>query len=239
MSHLTVHTVKINLHLPVSSLGFKQSVPETMSAALFQKLITCFTRPSKANYKHKTDSFSSYYDYYDSEKYYDDDDELDQAANDIIATLLDAETDGAALQKQIDDIISIHTAPPDRRSNGGTSKTSLKKKWIRRLARAIFQRLEKILARVLEAENSNSNSNDYTKNNHDHHHHHPKLGRAMQKAMERAAAEAKVVLKGIPDLPRNHPVCCSLIALGILVLLLPWALEALGFAELGPVEGTE
>lgn len=38
---------------------------------------------------------------------------------------------------------------------------------------------------------------------------------------------------------RDHPVWCAVIALGILVLLLPWALEALGFAETGPIAGED
>ena len=36
---------------------------------------------------------------------------------------------------------------------------------------------------------------------------------------------------------KEHPVWATLIALGILAVLLPWAIEALGFGELGPVEG--
>ncbi len=36
---------------------------------------------------------------------------------------------------------------------------------------------------------------------------------------------------------RDHPVWTTLIAIGILVVLLPWVLEGLGFGELGPIEG--
>jgi len=36
----------------------------------------------------------------------------------------------------------------------------------------------------------------------------------------------------------EHPVYTTVVALGILVILLPWVIEALGFAELGPVEGS-
>ena len=35
----------------------------------------------------------------------------------------------------------------------------------------------------------------------------------------------------------THPVFCTVIAIGILVLLAPWAIEALGFGALGPTEG--
>lgn len=36
---------------------------------------------------------------------------------------------------------------------------------------------------------------------------------------------------------KEHPVFCTIVALGVLVLLAPWAIEALGFGELGPIEG--
>lgn len=56
------------------------------------------------------------------------------------------------------------------------------------------------------------------------------MGLALTEAFTKASAEAKCFVC-------EHPVLCTVIALGILVLLMPWALEALGFAELGPVEG--
>lgn len=56
------------------------------------------------------------------------------------------------------------------------------------------------------------------------------MGKAMKEAFEKAVAEAA-------DFAHDHPYFCALIAVGILVILMPWALEALGFAELGPVEG--
>jgi hypothetical protein len=56
------------------------------------------------------------------------------------------------------------------------------------------------------------------------------MGSIMKEAFDKAVAEAT-------DFAKEHPVYCTLIALGILVLLVPWAIEALGFAELGPVEG--
>jgi len=41
---------------------------------------------------------------------------------------------------------------------------------------------------------------------------------------------------------KEHPILTSVlvtvIAIGILVILLPWAVEALGFGELGPIEGS-
>jgi hypothetical protein len=58
------------------------------------------------------------------------------------------------------------------------------------------------------------------------------MGQAMKEAFEKAISEAV-------GFAREHPAYCTLIALGILVALgLPWAIEALGFAELGPLEGS-
>lgn len=59
------------------------------------------------------------------------------------------------------------------------------------------------------------------------------LGEAMKDAYD-LAAQAVAVVWGFAQ---DHPVFCALVALGILVILVPWAVEALGFAELGPVEG--
>lgn len=39
------------------------------------------------------------------------------------------------------------------------------------------------------------------------------------------------------DFARDHPVYCTIIAIGILVLLAPYVLEIIGFGELGPIEG--
>ena len=53
---------------------------------------------------------------------------------------------------------------------------------------------------------------------------------AMTDAVEKATAAAIGFAK-------EHPVFCTIVALGVLVLLAPWAIEALGFGELGPIEG--
>lgn len=57
----------------------------------------------------------------------------------------------------------------------------------------------------------------------------PVLRDAYDKACEAAKATRGFVME--------HPVFCTLIALGVLVVIAPWAVEALGFGELGPVEG--
>jgi hypothetical protein len=59
------------------------------------------------------------------------------------------------------------------------------------------------------------------------------MGQAMKVAYEMAAQAAKDVLQFAKD----HPVFCALVALGILVVLMPWLIEVLGFGELGPIEG--
>jgi hypothetical protein len=56
------------------------------------------------------------------------------------------------------------------------------------------------------------------------------MGKAVTEASEKAIAEAA-------GFAHDHPYFCALIAVGILAILMPWVLEALGFAELGPVEG--
>lgn len=60
-----------------------------------------------------------------------------------------------------------------------------------------------------------------------------KLGPVLKEAYEKVWD----VAQGIEGFVQEHPVFCTVIALGVLVLIAPWALEALGFAELGPVEG--
>ncbi|OCL04818.1 hypothetical protein AOQ84DRAFT_399893 [Glonium stellatum] len=57
------------------------------------------------------------------------------------------------------------------------------------------------------------------------------MGQAMKNAFDRAINAAE-------EFVEDHPVFCTLVALGILVVLAPWAIEALGFGELGPIEGS-
>ncbi|CAG8917624.1 unnamed protein product [Penicillium salamii] len=57
--------------------------------------------------------------------------------------------------------------------------------------------------------------------------------------MARAAADAAAQSKDAAfDFVTDHPVYATLIALGILALLTPWALEIIGFGDLGPIEGS-
>lgn len=62
---------------------------------------------------------------------------------------------------------------------------------------------------------------------------HEKLGPRVKDAYHRAWA----VAQGVEGFAMDHPVMCTVIALGVLALVAPSILEVLGFAELGPVEG--
>jgi len=59
------------------------------------------------------------------------------------------------------------------------------------------------------------------------------MGQAIKVAYEKATQ----VVAGVLGFAREHPVFCAVVALGILVILVPWAIEVLGFGELGPVQG--
>ena len=56
------------------------------------------------------------------------------------------------------------------------------------------------------------------------------LGKTIELALEKAVAAATGFAK-------DHPVYFTLIALGVLVIVAPWVLEWLGFAEIGIIEG--
>ena len=60
------------------------------------------------------------------------------------------------------------------------------------------------------------------------------MARAMKEAFEKASAIAS---KFVEEHPVLTVAVTVVIAIGILVFLLPWAVEALGFGEFGPIEG--
>ena len=62
---------------------------------------------------------------------------------------------------------------------------------------------------------------------------HDKLGPAIRDAYNKAWQ----VANEIEGFVIQHPVMCTIIALGVLAIIAPWVIEALGFAELGPLEG--
>jgi hypothetical protein len=59
------------------------------------------------------------------------------------------------------------------------------------------------------------------------------MGQAMKDAYEKATQ----IVADVLEFAKEHPVFCAVVAVGILVILAPWAIEALGFGELGPIEG--
>lgn len=62
--------------------------------------------------------------------------------------------------------------------------------------------------------------------------------RPMSAALREVYDKVACVVDGIEGFVKDHPIVCALIALGILVLLAPWVIEALGFAEGGILEGS-
>ena len=59
------------------------------------------------------------------------------------------------------------------------------------------------------------------------------MGQAMRDAYDKVAK----VVEQLWQFAKDHPVFVAVVALGILVVLAPWAIEVLGFGELGPIEG--
>ncbi len=67
-----------------------------------------------------------------------------------------------------------------------------------------------------------------------------KLEVALRTGVEIGLAATEAVGKAVAAVEgfaKEHPVYFTLIALAVLVLLSPWVIEALGFGELGPIEG--
>ena len=56
-------------------------------------------------------------------------------------------------------------------------------------------------------------------------------------AMKDTYGKSTQVVADVWQFAKDHPVFCAVVALGILVILAPWAIEAVGFGELGPIEG--
>ncbi|KXJ87354.1 hypothetical protein Micbo1qcDRAFT_124713 [Microdochium bolleyi] len=65
-----------------------------------------------------------------------------------------------------------------------------------------------------------------------------KMGSAMRIAHDRAAEAAGAVFQFASDHPEVVAGLLTIVAIGVLVLLAPMVVEALGFAELGPIEGS-
>jgi ElaB/YqjD/DUF883 family membrane-anchored ribosome-binding protein len=86
--------------------------------------------------------------------------------------------------------------------------------WYERLAVAVFDAIQKAL----------------------------KEGSPIREAMKGAYEKASEAAVGIADFARDHPLytaaICAVIALGILMILAPYVIHALGFGVLGPEAGT-
>jgi hypothetical protein len=81
--------------------------------------------------------------------------------------------------------------------------------WKQNFARAVFEALQKAI----------------------------ETARPMSDALREIYKKVVHILDDIEGFVKNHQILCALIALGILVLLSPWVIEALGFAEGGILEG--
>ena len=62
-------------------------------------------------------------------------------------------------------------------------------------------------------------------------------GRAMSPALKEAHEKACDAANAVGGFVKEHPVFCTVIVLGILVLLMPWVIEAVGFGAEGPIAG--
>ena len=65
----------------------------------------------------------------------------------------------------------------------------------------------------------------------------PRAEVPMGQAMKDVYEKAMQVVADVLEFAKEDPVFCAVVALGILVILAPWAIEAVGFGELGPIQG--
>lgn len=65
-----------------------------------------------------------------------------------------------------------------------------------------------------------------------------KVGWALREAIDAAEAAAKACFTFAKQHPYLAAGFVTIVAVGVLVLIAPWAVEALGFGELGPIAGT-
>ncbi|WYZ41266.1 hypothetical protein EsH8_V_000161 [Colletotrichum jinshuiense] len=64
--------------------------------------------------------------------------------------------------------------------------------------------------------------------------HRDTVGLVVREAMDKSTDAAQSIF----EFAKEHPVFVTVIAIGVLVLIAPWVIEALGFGELGPVANT-
>ncbi|KAL4896081.1 hypothetical protein BDV59DRAFT_127559 [Aspergillus ambiguus] len=67
----------------------------------------------------------------------------------------------------------------------------------------------------------------------------------LQDAIDKGAPMAKAATTALKrvreeafEFAKDHPVYATILAIGVLALVMPWVVESLGFGELGPIEGS-
>lgn len=63
--------------------------------------------------------------------------------------------------------------------------------------------------------------------------HRETVGQFVREAMDKSTDSAESIF----NIAKDHPILVTIVAIGVLVIIAPWVLEALGFGELGPVAG--
>ncbi|KAK1675163.1 hypothetical protein BDP55DRAFT_728951 [Colletotrichum godetiae] len=64
--------------------------------------------------------------------------------------------------------------------------------------------------------------------------HRDTIGQVVRETVDKSAEAAESVF----EFAKEHPVFMTIIAIGVLVIIAPWVIEALGFGELGPIADT-
>lgn len=63
------------------------------------------------------------------------------------------------------------------------------------------------------------------------------IGTGLRDAIEFTSSIVNEFFEFAKDHPEATAVFCTLVAIGVLVFVAPWVIEAVGFGELGPIEG--
>ncbi|CAM6114915.1 unnamed protein product [Calypogeia fissa] len=131
-------------------------------------------------------------------------------AEDVFKTLMTSSDCGPKLESQLQALVgkSFNNKNNDLSSNG----------WRESIALAIFSSLENVVESAVKAG--------------------VPMGKAMADAYQKVKCLVAEMAQETVGFAEEHPVYVTLLALGILVCLAPWAVEVLGFAELGPIEGS-
>ncbi|KXH34227.1 hypothetical protein CSAL01_07093 [Colletotrichum salicis] len=64
--------------------------------------------------------------------------------------------------------------------------------------------------------------------------HRDTIGQVVRETVDKSTEAAESVF----EFAKEHPVFVTIIAIGVLVIIAPWVVEALGFGELGPIADT-